>query len=109
MAPTPRTKPCTGRVETASSWLKAVLVNLCSPSVTVTRGLGRVAGLAQCLQVTLCVGAAVLEWDDVVNLGRRSNPAVILAVDTQWVGCNEPVTDLAPGMVVTLVNLRVAP
>ena len=93
------------------TWLRifGLKTLLPSPPVPVTGGLLGVAGLTQRLQVTLCVGAAVLEWDDVVNLGRRSNPAVILAVDTQWVGCNEPVTDLAPRMVVTLVNLRVAP
>ena len=65
------------------------------------------AGLAQGLQIGLLVGAAVLERDDVVNLGSWSDASGLLAVSTHRVSNNKSVADFAPRVVVTLVDLRV--
>lgn len=65
------------------------------------------AGLAQGLQIGLLVGAAVLERDDVVNLGSWSDASGLLAVSTHRVSNNKFVADFAPRVVVTLVDLRV--
>lgn len=55
----------------------------------------------------MVVGATVLERDDVVDLGRWSDPAVLLAVSTHRVCGDVVVADLASCTVVASIDSRV--
>lgn len=51
--------------------------------------------------------ATMLQGQNVVNFLRSSDTAVHLALLTQRMGCDVSVTNLAPPMAVTSVDLRV--
>lgn len=65
------------------------------------------ARLTQRPQVSFIVGAAVFEWQDVMNLSCGSGAATLEAVLAQRVGSDVGVTDLPPAGTVTAVDLRV--
>ena len=66
------------------------------------------ARLAQGLQVSFVVGAAVIKGQDVVDFLSWRHPSVCFALFAERVGCDEAVPDFASGMTITLVDLRVA-
>ena len=80
-----------------------------SPPVILACGLAREAQLAQCLQVRLVMGAAALEWGDVVDLlGWRDVPQRLAVFAQRSLG-DVCLADFAPVVVVTPVDRRAAP
>ena len=77
------------------------------PPIPVQCGLAGVAGLAQGPQVRRIVAATMTEGHNVVNLGSRCGPSCFQAVLAQWVGVQVAGADLAQGLVVAAVDLRV--
>ena len=77
------------------------------PSVSVERRLARVARLAQGPQIRRVVTAAIPQREHVVNLSSQSRAPGFQTVLAQGVGSDVAVADLAPGMPVTPVDLRV--